>query len=347
MYNEIMDSIMPFLLQLGTLKPHFNLLDAIILIVVFFYVYEGYKLGFILAALDLAGFVLAFIIALKFYAVLANLSITLFSMPLGFANALAFFLTAIVSETVIQILLRRAVRYLPSLPKVSTPYRVFKNIDHTLGIVPGFISAFIILSFFLSILVALPSSPLVKDLATGSEIGGKLLANTSLLEKYLNTVFGGTLNETLNFLTVRPKSDESIALHFKVENGTVDERAEVQMFKLLNTERARSGLQLLASDDDLRAVGRAHAKDMLMRGYFSHYTPEGLSPFDRMDKAGLKYSFAGENLAFAPSTEFAMTGLMNSPEHRENILNPNYTKIGIGVIDAGIYGKMYSQEFSD
>jgi uncharacterized protein YkwD len=66
-----------------------------------------------------------------------------------------------------------------------------------------------------------------------------------------------------------------------------------------------------------------------------------------MSKVGIRYSFAGENLAFAPSTEFAMTGLMNSPEHRENILSPNYTRVGIGVIDAGIYGKMFTQEFAD
>ncbi len=342
-----MDTISNFLIQLSTAKPHFNLLDLIIVVVVFFYIYEGYKLGFILAALDLLGFVSAFTIALKFYGIFANLFITLFSLPLGLANALAFFLTAVTSEVIIQIILRRIVKHLPSLPKLSLPYRIFKKIDHMLGVIPGVVSSFIILSFFLSILVALPSSPLVKALVTGSQVGGQLLANTSVMERYLNSLFGGTLNETLNFLTVKPKSDETVALHFTVENGAVDEEAEGKMFSLLNTERVHNGLSPLASDTDLRDVGRAHAKDMLKRGYFSHYTPEGLTPFDRMNKARLKYSFAGENLAFAPSTEFAMTGLMNSPEHRENILDPHYTKVGIGVINGGVYGKMYTQEFSD
>jgi uncharacterized protein YkwD len=86
---------------------------------------------------------------------------------------------------------------------------------------------------------------------------------------------------------------------------------------------------------------------MFTRGYFSHYTPGGVSPFDRMADAGVTYVYAGENLALAPSTDLAMQGLMNSPGHRANILNPNFNKIGIGVIDGGIYGKMYSQEFTN
>lgn len=84
-----------------------------------------------------------------------------------------------------------------------------------------------------------------------------------------------------------------------------------------------------------------------MRGYFSHYTPEGLSPFDRMNAAGMSFSFAGENLALAPNVAMAMQGLMNSAGHRANILSPNFGKVGIGVIDGGIYGEMFCQEFTD
>jgi uncharacterized protein YkwD len=97
----------------------------------------------------------------------------------------------------------------------------------------------------------------------------------------------------------------------------------------------------------LRKLARDYAKDMLKKGYFSHYDIEGKSPFDRMDDYGIERRYAGENLAFAPSTELAMQGLMNSPGHRENILNPNFSKIGIGVMDGGVYGKMFTQEFTD
>ena len=86
---------------------------------------------------------------------------------------------------------------------------------------------------------------------------------------------------------------------------------------------------------------------MLQRGYFSHYSPEGFSPFDRMDKAGILYDAAGENLALSPNTDIAMQGLLNSPGHRANILSVSFGRIGIGVIDGGIYGEMFCQEFKD
>ena len=119
------------------------------------------------------------------------------------------------------------------------------------------------------------------------------------------------------------------------------------MLNLVNLERGKKGLPTLAFAEDLSGVARLHAKDMLERGYFSHYTPEGASPFDRMEAFGITYQYAGENLAFAPDVQIAMAGLMKSPGHRENILSPNFRKGGIGVIDAGIYGKMFVQEFSD
>lgn len=324
-----------------------NLLDIIVIVIILFYAYEGYALGFTLALLDLGSFILSFIIALKFYAVVATVLITLFSLPLGFANAIGFFLTAFLSEILLNLLFRRLLKMVPNLHPTHLVYTIYKKTNHALGILPGILSAFIILSFLLTVIVSLPSSPLIKHLVTESKIGSKMVTNTSLFEKRLDDIFGGALNETLNFLTVEPQSNELVNLHFHVNNGTVDPQAEQEMFRLVNTERSRAGLQLLAFDEQLRDVARAHSKDMFVRGYFSHYTPEGISPFDRMASADIEYTYAGENLALAPSTELAMQGLMNSPGHRANILNPHFNKIGIGVIDGGIYGKMYSQEFTN
>ncbi len=322
-------------------------LDIIIIVVILFYAHEGFVLGFTLAFLDLASFILSFIAALKLYGFVAKILIGSFSMPLGFANAAGFFLTAFLAEVVLSILFRKLLTRVPAITSNVPVYRFFKKIDHWLGLIPGIISAFIVLSFLFTVIVSFPSSSLVKNLVTGSEIGSRLIANTSFFEKRLNTIFGGALNDTLNFLTVEPQSEESVDLRFKVADGTEDAKAEQEMFRAVNTERAKAGLRLLAFDDNLREVARQHSQDMLERGYFSHYTPEGLSPFDRMDDFGIEYNFAGENLAFAPSTDLAMQGLMNSPGHRKNILSPNFGKIGIGVIDAGIYGKMYSQEFTN
>ena len=70
---------------------------------------------------------------------------------------------------------------------------------------------------------------------------------------------------------------------------------------------------------------------MIKRNYFSHYNPEGQSPFDRMRGYGISYRYAGENLAVNNSVEGAQRALMNSPGHRANILNSHYTEVGIGV----------------
>jgi uncharacterized protein YkwD len=342
-----MDTVMQLFSWLPTHLGGINFLDIIIILVVVFYAREGYTLGFSLAFLDLLSFVLSFIAALKFYNVVASLLMLFFGMSLGLANAVGFFLLAFVSEVILSLLARRFVHLIPALPRGSWIANTFKSADHWLGVLPGLVSAFIILSFLLSVILTFPSSPVIKQAVTNSVIGSQLIANTSLFENQLNVIFGGALNDTLNFLTVEPKSNETVQLHFKVSNGKVDTDAEQEMFRMVNTERTKQGMPLLAFDDQLRDVGRAHSQDMFARGYFSHYTPEGKSPFDRMEAAGINYQYAGENLALAPSTPLAMQGLMNSPGHRANILSPNFHTIGIGVVDGGIYGMMFSQEFTN
>ncbi len=324
-----------------------NLLDVIIIIVIVYYAIEGYALGFVLAFFDLLSFVFSFFLALKYYIFVAGALTTYFSIHIGFAHAVGFFLIAFLSEIIINILFRYLLRYLPSIQSPRRIFQFFRSIDHFLGILPGIASAFIVLAFLLTVIVSLPSAPLIKRLVTGSEIGSMLIANTSMFERRLNDVFGGALNESLTYLTVKPESDEFVKLRFKVNDGTVEVSAEEQMLKIVNREREANGLQPVEMSTRLRTLARSHSLDMLQRGYFSHYTPDGLSPFDRMDSAGIEYAYAGENLALAPSTELAMQGLMDSPGHRANILNPNFNKIGIGAIDGGIYGIMFSQEFTN
>jgi uncharacterized protein YkwD len=119
------------------------------------------------------------------------------------------------------------------------------------------------------------------------------------------------------------------------------------MLVLINQERAKAGLAALAWDEDLAKVARAHSTDMFARGYFAHKNPDGLSPFDRMANAGITFKAAGENLAYAATVELAHGGLMRSPGHRANILEKDFGRVGIGIIDAGPYGKMFTQSFRD
>jgi len=120
---------------------------------------------------------------------------------------------------------------------------------------------------------------------------------------------------------------------------------EQQMINLVNQERTSRGLPALKVDMTLVKTARMKSNDMMKNGYFAHQSPTYGSPFDLMKSQGVTYRYAGENLAGAGSVERAHTNLMNSPGHRANILNANFTHIGIGIVDGGPYGKMFTQHF--
>ena len=84
---------------------------------------------------------------------------------------------------------------------------------------------------------------------------------------------------------------------------------------------------------------------MLARGYFSHVSPEGKDTSDRMRQANLHFLAAGENLALGQTLQGAHQDLMNSPGHRANVLRAQFGRLGIGVLDAGRYGLMITQDF--
>ena len=104
---------------------------------------------------------------------------------------------------------------------------------------------------------------------------------------------------------------------------------------LLNAERRRRGLGPLLPDGALRAAAVAHSLDMARRDYFEHDTPEGVKPWMRIARTGYRSSLVGENLAWgegAKSTPaHALKLWMASPGHRENLLEPRYTQVGIGL----------------
>lgn len=315
-----------------------NWIDYLILAVLIFYAYGGYSSGFIRAFLDLVNFTLSFLIGLKFYGFIAGILIDKLSVSQGFSNAIGFFIVTIFAEIILGILINNFLSF-------NLPF--LKGLNKLLGILPGIFSGAILISFILILVVALPLSVPIKHAVSSSKVGNFLLSNAQGWEKSINNIFGGAINETINFLTVEPKSNESVSLNYKTKYTLLDPASEQKMFKLVNKERISRGLGQLVFDDQLRDVGRKHCKDMFEKGYFSHYTPEGLSPFDRMDEAGILYNSAGENLALSPNVDIAMQGLMNSPGHKANILSASFGRIGIGVIDGGIYGEMFCQEFTN
>lgn len=122
---------------------------------------------------------------------------------------------------------------------------------------------------------------------------------------------------------------------------------EVQVLDLVNKERAKVGLKALKLNSSLTNVAKIKSKDMHDLNYFSHNSPTYGSPFDMMQQFNITYRAAAENIAAGYTTpESVMTGWMNSPGHKANILNKSFTEMGIGIYkgDRG-YKNYWTQMF--
>jgi len=106
-----------------------------------------------------------------------------------------------------------------------------------------------------------------------------------------------------------------------------------RVLALTNEVRQQYNLPIVQEDSLLDKAAQDKARDMLANKYFDHFSPTGISPWHWIDKAGYNYYYAGENLAmnFLDSEE-VIKGWLNSPSHKENLLNRNYKDIGIAVL---------------
>lgn len=105
-----------------------------------------------------------------------------------------------------------------------------------------------------------------------------------------------------------------------------------------NKQRAAHSVGKLALNSQLNAAAQAKANDMATRDYWSHETPEGNPPWVFITQAGYNYDSAGENLAYGfDSSSGTVTGWMNSPSHRDNLLSSTYLDVGFGIANAENY----------
>lgn len=138
----------------------------------------------------------------------------------------------------------------------------------------------------------------------------------------------------------------SQSVYITSDQATDDSNWEYEVLRLTNEIRSQYGLNELLPDAALAEVGRAHCMDMAARNYFSHSSPEGLSPSDRIHNAGIWPMCAGENIAAGQiDPQDVVTAWMDSPEHRENILEPSFTHMGAAMYRGGDYGTYWAQEF--
>jgi uncharacterized protein YkwD len=157
-----------------------------------------------------------------------------------------------------------------------------------------------------------------------------------------------------NHGTIEVGPGEPLQQNF-VSNRMAD--LEKQMWALVNRERldptsfAETGgrAQPLRWNESLAAVARAHSRNMLEQGFFDHSDPGGRTLSGRINEAGIPWRAVGENIAIHATVRGAEAAFMDEPHfqhnHRANILNPNYTDVGIGIVQ-GPNGSLYiTQDF--
>ncbi len=113
-----------------------------------------------------------------------------------------------------------------------------------------------------------------------------------------------------------------------------------KLYQLTNQERIKNGLSTLTYNEKLSQAAYLKAQDMFNKNYWSHYTPDGKTPWDFLLQVDYDYEYAGENLAknFLFS-QGIISAWMNSPSHRDNILKKEYTEIGFAIVNGLLNGE--------
>ena len=318
-----------------------NFVDLLFILIILYFVITNN--GLITSSFEIIGLFFSFIISFKLYPYAAYILTHNFSLTKGFANAGGFIITWLLAETIFFLLVRLLSKKIP-------PHIYQHKWNYYLGFITGLMYGIIFYTFIVTLIIALPVRGNLKKAVLDSRTAPFFVSYSSRFESNFRSIFNDAIAESLNFLTVRQNSDEKIELGFTISSKDlkVDKSAEQEMLKLVNHERTSRGLKALTFDESIADVSREYGKEMFTNGFFAHQSQvDNSSPAERLDRNNIPYIIMGENLAYAPTTSIAHTGLMNSPGHRANILSEEFGKIGIGVIDGGIYGKMYVQEFTN
>lgn len=212
----------------------------------------------------------------------------------------------------------------------TPPSRALAWPDRVAGLLPGIIVSALI-SFHLVFGFSLVPNLLMQQ---------RILHANPVFEKLYATAHAMSDGPQLQTLSSSLASDAPLGFARRPD-------FEAQLLAYVQYERQRRNLPAFNINNTLVEAGSVHVIDMHLRKYFAHNSPEGATPFDRLKKLKVQYAFAGENLAHAPSVEAAHKGLMESPGHRANLLNPNFRQIGIAIIRADNGQLMIAQEFMD
>ena len=319
----------------------FSLIDLAIVLLLLAAIWAGYRSGFIATAYGLATWIISFAAAVLFQAQAARL-IENFGVSPVTAQPIGFIVVLVLVEALFSIAGHFA---LTPIVRAVHRARALERADRIAGVLPAAARALFVIAIVLAAVVVSPLSSDVKASVESSRIARGLIDQISAFQPVLAKL-SGQLGETVPLFVTKLGEDQREDLDLPSNlQLSADPIAERQMFDLVNDERAAVGLARLQWDDRLLPVARQHSEEMFKLKYFAHQSPVSGSPFDRLKTAGITYTRAGENLAYAQSVSVAHRGLMQSQGHRENILRPEFTHMAIGVVSAGPYGRMFTQMF--
>ncbi len=158
--------------------------------------------------------------------------------------------------------------------------------------------------------------------------------------EYITPVNGSTIDDTK--LPAEGGVSEEVP---STDNISVLSDDEKTILELVNSARVSAGVGELTYSEELAKVAMDKAEDMVENGYFSHQSKIYGTPFEMMRSYGISFKAAAENIAGNQTVERAFYSWMASDSHKENILNPDYDEMGVGVCISPIYGKIIVQMF--
>lgn len=300
---------------------------------------DGARRGFPTYASELTGFALGLGVAFLLFEPLRNALHSALGVPLGLAGFGIFLILLVLTHGAVQASLH---------PRVQALARRVRLTPRA-GAVPAVGTAVLLCAVVLSALVVLPG---YRPLVLGSTLGSTIAERSSFMEPGLQRLLVPANRDTRSVINpgVAPDAGENAFYRLSLPDDldlALDPAAESRMLLLVNQVRTQAHLPPLVMDPQLQAAAREHSLEMYKRKYFSHMTPDGKNPFDRMRAHQAHFVTAGENIAFAPDVDQAEQSLLASPDHRANILNNDFSCVGIGVYRATGFEEMFTQDFTD
>jgi uncharacterized protein YkwD/uncharacterized membrane protein required for colicin V production len=297
----------------------------------------GLRRGFLLGLFDLLGLAASIWLAALLFPWVAGWVSAPLDLPDWVVNLSTFASLLILFQLGYGLMV---LRWLYPVRRLLRATFFLKWLDIAAGVLPGATKGLLLVALVLIGLGIWPIFPPARAAIEASQLGRLLLPWVLPLEQYAGALVG-----QLGLPLPAGTTGDQLPLPAAART-TIDPRAEEEILALINAERARYALAPLTPNPQLRDLARTYAQTLYQAGILSHRGPDGSTPAERLQRAGIQTLRSGENLAFAATARLAHEALLASPTHRANLLSPAFRQVGIGVA-AAPSGLVVVQKFTN